>query len=191
MLVPAFLYGRYRDVKPACQRLVTRLRRGTPWHELGGDMIDTRERPGVLIIDGPASGLGQDDHFHVFAPARVIDQAIPHRLPESTFTELFEPMLATAWGFLALLGQNGQAFLYEPERQIRFLHALVKYWPALDAEGERYSTGGQHIDHLWQLATNIQFCLCNQGLPTERCDEPVPPGGMAELVAQTRAGMLH
>jgi hypothetical protein len=190
MLVPAFLYGRYRDVKAACQRMVTQVRRGTPWHELGGEMIDTRQRPGDLIFDGPAT-LGPVDHFHLFAPTRVIEQSVPRRLPPGTLTTLFEPMLATHWGFLAMLGQSGQGVLFPPEHQIRFLQALVRYWPALDAEGARYACFGMSPRRLWELHSSIQYCLCNQGLPSARCDEPLPPGGMAALVAQTRAGMLH
>ena len=38
---------------------------------------------------------------------------------------------------------------------------------------------------LWSLPTNIGYCLVREGLPVERLREPVPAGGIAELVAQT------
>ncbi len=189
MLVPRFLYGRFRDVKAACNRKVTQLKRGASWDDLAGDLIDTRDFPGLLVLDGPSSLLGGADHFHFFAPAQVITDAIPRRLPEDTLLTLFEPAIATNWGFLTMLSQWAQLFLWHPGHQQRFLHLLVRWWDELDAEGPRYSTGSNHGEPLWPLPTNIQYCLVREGLPDAACDEAIPAGGMAELVARTRAGL--
>ncbi len=189
MLVPDFLYGRFREVKAACRRKVTQLRRGASWDDLAGDLVDTREVPGYFALDGPSPLLGGGQHFHFFAPAQVIFNAIPFRLPEETYLTLFEPAIATNWGFLAMLSDWFQAFLWRPGHQQRFLHVLLRWWDELDAEGPRYSTGSNYGKPLWELPTNIQYCLVREGLPDADCDKPIPAGGMAELVARTRAGL--
>ncbi len=189
MLVPDFLYGRFRDVKAACRRKVTQLKRGASWDELTGDLIDTREVPGYFAIDGPSPLLGGGQHFHFFAPGIVICDSIPFRLPEETFLTLFEPAIATNWGFLTLLSPTASVFLDGPGYQQRFLHVLLRWWDELDAEGPRYTNGSHQGFPLWSLPTNIQFCLSREGLADEIIDAPIPPGGMTELVAQTRAGL--
>jgi len=83
----------------------------------------------------------------------------------------------------------GRSFLYPLGHQQRFLHGLVRWGDELVAEGPRYSWGSNIGDELWKLPTNIQYCLVREGLPSAVCDEPIPPGGMAALVAQTRAGL--
>ena len=197
MLVPAFLYGRFPTVKAACRRMVTQIKRGVPWDELGSELgsevpielIDTRDLPGLLVLDGPGPLTGGGDHFHFFAPAHAIRNAIPPRLPKETFTTLFEPMIATRWGFLALLGQWSHSFFFPPGHQQRYLHAAVRWWDELAAEGPRYSTGSNVGEPLWDLFTKLKFCLAREGLPQELLSQPIPPGGMAALVAQTRAGL--
>src|SRR5690606_11136550 len=189
MKLPASLYGRYKDVKREGRRMVTKLRRGVPWAELAGDMIDTRGVPGMIFVDGPPTGGGLGEHFHMYVPARAIDDAIPHRLPLDAFVTLFEPAIATLWGFIALLGQS-YPFLRPVEHKKRYLHALVRYWDELDAEGERYSTGASWPKRLWSLPTMLKHCLATLGLPKERCLEPLPPGGIRELINQTEA-RLH
>ena len=183
------MYGRFREVKRECSKLVTQLRRGKPWAELGGEMIDTREHPGLLVLDGPSNLTGGDVNFNLFATAHAISYAIPRRLPHEAPNELFEPMLATHWGFVAMLGQWGRCFLFPPGHQAAFLHALARYWDDLDPDQPRFTNGSRSGDPLWQLPTNIQFCLAREGLAGELFERPVPPGGMAELVAQTRAGV--
>jgi hypothetical protein len=198
MHLPAFLYGTFREVKPRCRRMVTRLRRGVPWDELPAELVepgqdpflDTREVPGLLVVDGPSPlAGGGGEHFQLFAPAQVIHLEIPRRLPHTTLDTLFGPMLGTNWGFLALLSQWGQWFLWGPGHQPLYLHALVRRWDELVAEGARYSKGQGYGEPLWEMPTNIHYCLAREGLPQELLKEPVPPGGMAELVAKTRAGL--
>lgn len=189
MLIPSFLYGRFQEVKAACRRKVTQLKRGAGWTDLADDFIDTRDREGFLVLDGPSPLLGGAPHFHAFAMAHAIENAVPKRLPASVFTTLFEPMIHTNWGFLVPTGQWGYPFLFPPGHQQRYLHQAIRWWPELEAEGARYTRGSQVAECLWDIHTNIHFCLAREGLPEERFDEPIPDGGFAELVAQTRAGL--
>ena len=62
MLVPDFFHGRGRDVRAACSRKVTRLRRGAAWSDLAGELIDTRDRPGLLVLRG-SQLTGGGEHF--------------------------------------------------------------------------------------------------------------------------------
>ena len=66
---------------------------------------------------------------------------------------------------------------------------MLRWWDELAAEGPRYTIGGNEGAPLWQLPTSIKYCLLREGMPEELARAPVPPGGMAELVAQTRAGL--
>ena len=189
MQVPGFLHGRYREVKAATRCKITQLQRGASWDELAGELVDTRELPGLLVLDGPNRLLGGEPHFHFFAPARLLFDAIDDRLPGDTYETLFESVAATRWGFLTLLGQWGQSFLWQPGHLEHFLHAALHWWDELDAEGRRYTSGSRSPRTLWELPTNIQFALARLDVPDHRIDPPLPEGGLAELVALTRAGL--
>ena len=121
MLVPAFYYGRFREVKAACSRKMTQLKRGAPWAELAGDdWLDTREHPGLLVLNGPSPLLGGGVHFHFFAMGQALDNAIPRRLPMDTMVTLFEPIIDTLWGYLSIMSDWGGSFLYPPGHDQRY-----------------------------------------------------------------------
>ena len=125
MLVPAFLHGLFRDVKAACRRKVTQLKRGAEWADLAGDLVDTRDHEGLLVLDGPSPLMGGTPHFHFFAMAQAIENDVPFRLPESVFTMLFEPMIHTNWGLLVPAGQWGYPFLFPPG-----ISSAICIWPS-------------------------------------------------------------
>ena len=189
MLVPSFFHGRFREVKAACGKKITQLKRGADWLDLAGDLVDTRQLPGLLVLNGPSPLLGGGEHFHFFAMGQALDNAIPRRLPMDTMVTLFEPMIHTIWGFASILSQWGRSFLYPPGHQQRYLHLAVRWWDELDAEGPRYSRGDDEGRALWDVPTNIQFCLAREGCPMELLRQPLPPGGLAEMVAQTCGGL--
>ena len=189
MQVPGFLHGRYREVKAAMRRKITQLKRGATWDELAGELVDTRELPGLLVLDGPGPLLGGEPHFHFFAPARLLSDAVDDRLPGDTYKTLFESVAATRWGFLTMLGQWGRSFVRPPDQMEHFLHTALYWWDELVAEGVRYTCGLDYGHLLWDLPTNLQFALARLGAPTERLQQPLPEGGLAELVALTRAGL--
>ena len=189
MLIPSFLYGQHRQVKAACKRKVTQLKRGAAWADLAGEDIDSLQVPGLLVLDGPIPAGGSREHFYLYILARVIFDAVNERLPGDFYLTAFEPAAATRWGFLAMLGQWGDPFLIPPGHEQRLLHHALHWWPELDAEGPRYCNSLGVGTGLWPLFTNIKYCLARQGLPEDLLREPLPEGGLAELVAQTRAGL--
>jgi hypothetical protein len=188
MKLPAFLYGPYKEVKKSGPRLVAQLRRGVPWAELAGDeMIDTQEAPGMLVLMGPRP-LIVGPHFHLFVPAIAMRQAILDRkLPREMWDTLVEPAVATLWGTLSFLAPVHLFFEDRPENQRRMLHAVARFWDELDGEGARYSRGDDEPRRLWELPTMLKYCIANQGLSTEQCIAPLPPGGIRELINQTNA----
>jgi hypothetical protein len=110
MKLPSFLYGLYHDVKPRCRKLVTRVRRGTPWSELAEDYVDTEEVPGLFILNGPIPYMGDQPHFHLFAPLTIAEDAMPERLGWEYEQILFEESLKTVWGALGLASDGGKMF---------------------------------------------------------------------------------
>src|SRR5690606_29811097 len=140
--------------------------------------------PGMIFIDGPNRGE-YGEHFHMYVPARAIEEAAHQQLPGDIYSTLFEPAIATLWGYVALLA-SVYSFFNAPGHQERFLWASVRYWDELDAEGERYSSGPSSPKRLWDTSSMIKYCLGNAGgIPVERVREPLPPGGLRELVNQS------
>jgi len=185
MKLPARLYGTYGDVKREGRRMVTQLRRGAPWADLAGEIIDTRDVPGMIVIDGPSRAL-HGNHFHMYVAARAIEDAVPERLPWEVYETVFEPAIATLWGYVALLA-SVYLFFHPPGHQERFIRAAVRYWDELDAEGKRYSSGTSSPRRLWDTPNMIAYCIGNAGgISKERLCEPLPPGGLRELVNQSR-----
>ena len=88
------------------------------------------------------------------------------------------------WLFLGLLGQHSMAFLDQrPDWLAPFARAAVKFWPLLAAEGKRYTRSVESED-LWSLPTNISFALARLGVPQEKFEVPLPPGGLITLARE-------
>jgi hypothetical protein len=60
---------------------------------------------------------------------------------------------------------------------------LMRFWPLLAAEGERY-TQSVDTEDLWSLPTNIKFALARPGVSTEKLLAPLPPGGLITLARE-------
>ena len=83
-----------------------------------------------------------------------------------------------------MLGQLSRAFLIQRlEWRGPFARAAVKFWPLLTAEGARYTKGLAPKD-LWTLHTNISFALARLGIPQEKFEAPLPPGGLITLARE-------
>lgn len=191
MQLPTFLYGLYRDVKPQCRKLVTRLRRGTPWSELTDDYVDTDDVPGLLVLDGPIPYLGHEPHFHIFAPLTIARYAMPDRLGWEHTQVIFEESLKTAWGVLGLASQSGQFFIphVSAHDRLRFIQAMVSFWDEIDGVGARYTMAYQTGSRFWDVPTMLKYCLGHAGIPVEKLSEPLPPGGLEALVAEIPGGL--
>ena len=159
MKIPALLLGRYADVESRCRTMVAALGKGAPWKELFGEMVDSDQTPGWLVLDGPAPNLGHEDHVHCFVPTRAVSKAIDgNRLPESTYRSVAASSFETGWGVLGLLGQTGRGFP-EPDQYLDFLCAVRRFWDDFVAEEARYTTGTQTARPFWSQATTVTFVL--------------------------------
>jgi hypothetical protein len=190
MKIPEFLYGSYQDVRKKCRTKARDFFGGMAIDDLAdGKWLDTGSTGGALVLEGPARLFAQGGHFHCFALMRiVIEDIVRGRLGAEAWHRLYEASLPKTWSFLGLLGQDAGVFLYrEPGLWRGFLQAAVNYWPDLEAEGERYTQGLPPSD-LWSLPTNIGFVLVRLGVPKERLRLPVPPGGLAAVVADATTG---
>lgn len=182
MQIPEFLYGRYKDVKARCRRKVSAFCKGAPWSDLAGDMIDTTEIPGLLVIDGPYSQLGSGHHFRCFVLTTLLIEAMPDRLPYEAAHRVVEESLNSAWGVLGLLGQRGQHYLYHQEHHIPFLQAALGFWDDFTAEGERFTRISTEGKNLASVPTTLTYVLVNQGLPNDVLLECQTPQELAEMI---------
>lgn len=185
MKIPEFLYGKSTAVMAQCRKRVEDVARGVRWEEVAGDSwIETHEKPGVLVLEGPVARFARIDSYCCFGlGVAVLDGWAKKRLTDEVWESLYEAGLKHSWLFLTLLGQHGCGFLHNNRDWLRpFLRAAVGFWPMLDAEGERY-TFGRAPSGIWQLPTTIGFALARLGVAQERINSPLPAGGLAELAA--------
>jgi hypothetical protein len=167
MKLPAFLYGRYAEVNPRCRKLVAAFAKGARWDDLAGDMVETRNAAGLIVLEGPSKTFDDADHFQCFVPARAVHDAVMNdRLPDTIYRDVAQQWMASAWGVLALLGQDGRGFP-GPDQYIAFLRAFLRCWNEFAAEGKRYSYGTHDARELWTMPTSIGYVLGQMGIPLQ------------------------
>ena len=190
MKIPSFLYGEYSKVKVECRRKAKELKRGAAFDDLhAGQWTDTITTPGNIVLDGPDRAISyQGEQFCCFALIVAIDvewRSVGWKEQcDTIFTAYHEAAMREPWIFLGLLGQLSCGFLDQrPDWLAPFTRAAVKFWPLLTAEGARYTKGSEPSE-LWTLPTNISFALARLGIPQEKFEAPLPPGGLAELARE-------
>lgn len=186
MEIPDLFYGRYAEVNARCYRLVRRLARGVAWSEaVDGQLVDTRDRPGLLVLNGPSPMLGGVAQFQCYLPHFRVRNAVgQRRLSADVEAAVFATSLETAWGFLGLLAPANVMWVNARERYWPLLQAGLRYWSVLDAEGARYSLGMADGQPLWSVPNNLKYVLANLGVPVAALQVPLPPGGLAELIGR-------
>jgi hypothetical protein len=190
MKIPSFLYGPYSKVKSVCRRKAKDLRRGASFDDLPADQwLDTATTPGAIVLDGPSRSFShQTDCFCCFALTVAIrnewEDASLEELLDTIMTPYHEAAMLEPWLFLGVLGQNSRVLLVQrPAWLAPFVRAAVKFWPLLAAEGARYTKGLAPMD-MWRLPTNISFALARLGIPQEKFEAPLPPGGLITLARE-------
>ena len=182
MQIPAFLYGEYRQVKPACSKRVTALKRGASLNEIEGDGLDPAITPGIIAVEGPSPDL-RGPNFHCFAFARVVSTAcLEGRLPRNIWDSILEWAFREPGLLLGILGQDSMAEVAERRAQWPgFLRAATTFWSELDGLGERYTSGLTTPSALWDNAHTLHIVLARMGVPRASLQAPLPPGGLATL----------
>ena len=189
MQLPAIEHGDWASVKARMRKVITQLKRGASFNELmtADGLLDTAVHEGLIFIDGPNRDVA-GPHFHTFAAARLLSQALltpgpPSALEDAIFTESLE----TPWGVLGLFGRNDHSWLWPQARFGPFLHAAMAVWKDLDAVGPRYSCGVSYGSPLWEEPNNLHFVLANMGVPHELLRSPLPPEGPTALLRYVKA----
>jgi len=122
-------------------------------------------------------------NVRLYAPFRELHNAfVSESAMIEASTRAFDEALGHPWSVLGLLSQLCYPWLMDRERADRFLEAMMEYWAELDAVGQRYTTGGQNGEALWDLPHLLKFVLSHRGVPQPRLVEPLPAGGIAALL---------
>jgi hypothetical protein len=176
MLMPAFLYGPYREVRAKCQKVVRALRAGADLTTaLPPGEIDTTTTPGLLVLHGPSPLLGAQTHFQCYLLHFLIRQEMfANRVTPATAETLFRSWLTASWGILGLLSQPNQGWLFPRERHGPFLRAVLTHWDEMDGAGARYSNGIDAGARLWPTQQTLSFVLVESGVPSPELSAALP-----------------
>ena len=168
MLVPSVLYGDYKTVKTRSRRIVTALARLHTWNDAvgAGDVMDSSKVAGLFVLHGPSPLLQGQPNFQCFVPHSVIrDAYLDKKLDSDTERRVFEDSLQTPWGVLGLLSEHAQGFLYNKERHLPFLNAVLSFWELFRAQGARYTDGRDSGIDIWSAQATLTYVLVNLGVP--------------------------
>lgn len=186
MLIPAAIVGDYATAKREVKKAVSRFRQGSGWNEaLTFDgTVDTRDVPGLILLDGPNPLLGRDQHIHAYLPLSLLTAAFAsRRIPREQGDLVYQESLAAVDGIVGLLAPANQAWVYPPDRHKPFLNAVSAAWPTLEAEGERFSVGMATGSPLWSLPSNLKFVLARRGVDVPVLNSPLPARGIDALIS--------
>lgn len=190
MQVPKFLYGSYKDVTQRCRTLVPRLANGAVLADLIDGWLDTRETPGLLQTHEHVPELGDELQFHCPALMVAVGGGIRKQLSHDIYNKAFFESLEAPWSFVGIAFDR----MYVTRDEGRYkalLQAALRHWQELNAEGRRYALGAAMTGSLWEFPSNIHFVLARSGVPSARLRQPLPPGGLAELVEEFNLELLR
>ena len=181
MLVPAFLCEDAKTVTSACKRHITRFKQGGSWIE-AGPMVDVGSIPGLIMVGNPSPHLA-GVNVRLYAPFWELDKAVVSgRIAFEASIRAFDEALGVAWSLLGLLSQACYHWLLDSERAGRFLKAIIAHWEELDGVGPRYTCGLHRGQGLWEHPHLLKFVLARRGVAQPRLVEPLPAGGIADLL---------
>jgi hypothetical protein len=190
MQIPGLLHGPYDEVDARCDELIARLGAGTPWLEaFGGELLDSRVMPGLLVLNGPSPLLATTAEFQCYvAHFRIRDAVGQGRLPAEVEAAVFAGSLQTSWGVLGLLAPANVMWAHARERHRPLLEASLRYWDVFDAEQDRYTLGMPRGEPLWSAQSNLKYVMAQLGVPISALQAPLPSGGLQELVDAMNLG---
>ena len=184
MEVPAIFYGSYRDVRKATKPLAQAFVEGAPVQDLVETTVESRELPGVMILDEPQAVLRAGPHFFFDTVATwLLD--LQRRVDPRAWSRFYEWALSRPGNLPTVLGQAGVSYMFEESAyKSRFIQAGLLHWTELAAEGPRYvmrvSPGVS--EDLWALPHAIKKAMMSASGRNDWVFDPLPSGGLPELV---------
>ena len=164
MLIPASLYGLFKDVKRRCTRVTKLMAKGVPFLQAidSSHLIDSSQVPGLFVIKSPSTHVNKQSHFYLYFAAFAIEEAFfDNILTDKHCEDMFSSCLSTPWGLCSLLNRYNYSYFSTKERRVRFLRALAPMWDILDAEGPYFCTGYLPGHRLWDASTIVPYVIGN------------------------------
>lgn len=175
MIVPAFFYGKYSDVRARTARLVASALKGNSFSE---SLVDRRTVDTSVVTAGYLNLMTHRDlsivqshfHFTLLRAALVEAEGMPDTpLAERLFGELLErewgPLVfadpADGWLGTTLVSDNGH-------RRRPYLTAVLAHIRQLDREGVRYIGQNGRLVSFWQANGALRSALREEGVPADR-----------------------
>lgn len=184
MRVSSIFYGSYGDVRKATKPVAQAFIRGAPVDEFVAATVETRELPGLLILDEPRTALRPGPHFFFDSIAQWL-LSLQGRVEPNAWMRFYEWALSTCGNFPTVLGQMSVAYMFEDAKyNRRFIQAGLSFWPELAAEGSRYvmRTSPGLSQDLWATPNGIKRAMVALSGRSDWVLDPLPPGGLPELV---------
>jgi hypothetical protein len=192
MLIPEFLLGDFRSVRPRARTFVNDVTAGKALDELR--MTETESTPGLLVLS-PDATYRSAAHFQMYVPMAF---ALESLLPDESKLRLFDTLLSACWGTLCLLDQSTGLLRLDESRRDALVKSVLRCWPVYTQEGNRFAPSLYGPTVLWRVPTMLQPELCRLGVPIEEVQAPLVnndligllsryPHKLGKLLAEVRA----
>jgi hypothetical protein len=123
MLIPEFLLGTSTEVKRRARRFLRDVQRGVAESD---PLVDSQETDALIVIDASRVYSGMRN-FQVYIPLEIATDDVPRK--DEALLKLYDWLLKSPWGVLALMGQNVNFVRLDEPRAIAFLRAGLVHWP--------------------------------------------------------------
>lgn len=175
MIVPAFFYGRYSDVRARTARLVANAVKGKSFTE---SMSDRRTIDTSVMTAGYLNLLTHRDlsivqsHFHFTLLRAALNEA--EGVPDTPTAErLFAELLGKEWGPLVFAdpadGWLGSTLVSDNGHRRRpYISAVLANLRPLDREGVRCIGQNGRLGSFWQANGALRNALGEEGVPADK-----------------------
>lgn len=184
MLLPAFLFGKYADVKKRSKKILKELRSGKSFDEvLPGEMIDTNDHEGWIILEGPSRLVGGENHFNVYALMHEFYFGSTADFDKELEEKLFSKSLESPWGILLFMGDAKLKCFDEKEDRIQqYINACYQFREDIFSIGNRYNVGLFYPTYLGDFSNSLSYCLIIAGVATEKIQLARRDNGLKQVL---------
>jgi hypothetical protein len=134
MLIPAFLYGKYPEVKKSCNKIITQLKKGKSFQELNLEYRDAAKEGSAIVLENVWKTNSHIEGFWMFPLASQLWKAEMEKKTNSE--KIFNELVEMPWGHLAVsCGQHCYWMFPEnnPLRENLYLKWFAKHTDAYNS----------------------------------------------------------